>query len=161
MRGLGRAGALEEEVRRGNMEAEHMRTMQRGLLLLPVVLALLSALGCTKGYHYELSCVVKNVADGKPLPGVKAILDTFGEQSDLSYGQPVDQPTDAEGRLTDNFFVTIIAFDPGRPRWYLKLQKEGFFPEVVDIKPALRPEKTGSTTPLIVVVYLRPKEQQR
>jgi hypothetical protein len=135
--------------------------MQRGWLGLAVALGLLSSLGCTKGYHYELSCTVKSAADGKPLPGVKAILDTWGKESDLSYGEPVDQPTDAEGRLADKFFVNITAFDPGRPRWYLKLQKEGFVPEVVDVKPASRPEKTGSTTPLIVVVYMRPKEPGR
>jgi hypothetical protein len=134
--------------------------MQRGLLLVPVALALFSALGCTKGYDFELSCIVKSAADGKPLAGVKAILDTFGED-DLSSGSPMDQPTDREGRLTGRFFVTRIEFDPLQPRWHLKLQKEGFFPEVIDIKPASKPEQMGNTTPLIVVAYMRPNDQQR
>jgi hypothetical protein len=135
-----------------------MRTMQRKLLLLAVALPLVSTFGCTKGYNYDLSCVVKSAADGKPLRGVTVVLDTLGNKDDLSYGDPLSEPTDAEGRVTRTFFVDLCAFDPGRPRWYLKLEKEGFVPEVVDITPTTRPEKLGSTTPLSVVVQMRPKE---
>jgi hypothetical protein len=110
------------------------------------------------GYHYDLSCVVKSAADGKPLPGVQAVLDYSGREDDLTFGNPVSQPTNADGRITHRFFVTSDAFHAGRPRWYLKLTKDGFVPEVIDIKPAGEPEKVGSTTPMFVVAYMRPNE---
>jgi hypothetical protein len=133
-----------------------MYANRQGLILFPVALVLASASGCTVRYEYSLSCVVKNAADGKPLSGVQAVFDEFGRESDLSYGTQLKQLTDAEGRMSASIFVGPFDFNPEGPRWYLKLVKEGFVPEIVDIKATSKPEKARDPIPMFVVVYLRP-----
>jgi hypothetical protein len=134
-----------------------MRAIEKRILAFLVALVFVSAPGCTMGYDFELSCVVKSAADGKPLSGVTGVFDRFGKIDDLNSGAALSQPSDAEGRLAHKFFGDMIDFNPGERPWYLKLEKEGFFPEVVDVKPTKKPESARSTVPLIVVVYMRPK----
>jgi len=126
------------------------------LLAAPLVVALS---GCTIRYNYELSCIVRSASDGTPLPGVTAIVDTFGNKEQPTFGQPMGPPSDVDGRLAHTFSATLGAFDPGQPRWYLKLHKAGYIPEVVDIKPTMKPEKAGVPTPMFVLVYMRPSDQ--
>lgn len=135
-----------------------MLAIHRRLTLCTVAAILVSVSGCSMGYNFELTCIVTNVVDGKPLPGVKAIVDTFGKKDDLTYGFPASSPTDEEGQLKHTFYVSVGSPNIQEPHRYLKLEKEGFHPEVIDIKPASMPVKAGTTTPIVVEVSMRPKE---
>jgi hypothetical protein len=70
-------------------------------------LLLVAVSGCSKGYYYHLKCVVRSAADGKPLKGVKAVVDTDGHKDDFSHGDEVDEPSDADGRLWHKFYVSM------------------------------------------------------
>jgi hypothetical protein len=138
-----------------------MLAIQRFLSLACAATFLVFASGCTKVYYFQLSCVVTSAVDGKPLAGVTAVVDIFGKKEDLSYGDPIKDPFDAKGGLTHTFFVSVGSSALDKPHWYLKLQKEGFHPEVVEIKPLSMPEKAGTITPISRVVHMRPKERLR
>lgn len=130
-----------------------MKFYQPRWALLAAAAFLVPASGCTLEYRYELSCFVQNAADGKPLSGVLALLDTDGRADDLTKGRTGARPTDAEGRLTHEF---ILISQPGTKRWYLKLEKDGFEPLVIDITPAA-PLASGHKNPQSVVGQMRPK----
>jgi hypothetical protein len=134
-----------------------VRSIQRKSILALSAVMLLSLSGCTKGYHYTLTCVVRNAADGKFLEGVNAVVDTKGKKDELSYGYPVLELSDAEGRFQYKLYITMRSPDFSAPHWYLKLQKDGFRSEVVDIKPGPEPKQAGTTTPIFVVVDMHPK----
>jgi hypothetical protein len=139
-----------------------MSAIRRWSVVVPLGILLAGTGGCTKSYPFELVCVIRSAADGTPLSGVRALLDTSGRADQPDVGIPTNQPTtDAAGRVTDEFSAYPIDFDPGRPAWLLKLDRDGFHSEVVDIKPAAAPEKLGSKSMLYVVVYMRPKSEAK
>jgi hypothetical protein len=110
--------------------------------------------GCSYSYLFDLSLTVVNDADGAPLEGVRVTLEF---QPGLRDGRQPPQATDPDGRFVHNFSVSITEFDAhNQRRWWVKLEKDGFAPETIDIKPATKPAKYGSTTPLNVTVRLKP-----
>ena len=61
--------------------------------------------------------------------------------------------TDNDGTLSRDFLVSPYPDDHNH--WYLKLQKEGFETEAVNIKPSPLP-KNSSKSPLTVEVRMKP-----
>jgi hypothetical protein len=128
----------------------------RGIYLLAVALLSFPASGCSKGYHFEVMGTVRSAVDGKPLSGVRIAVNTYGEKGRPDLDEVPTQTDDAGAFATEKFYVSITAFDPGRPPWYLKVEKEGYLPEFVEIRPKRAPQQTGSTSTIVSVVYLRP-----
>jgi hypothetical protein len=136
-----------------------MRHPYRTVSLVVVTLVLLT--GCSVSYPFQLLLTVKNADDGTPVEGVTVVLDTTNADEDRlqfdrgSYPSPSsDRQTDAEGRLT---FTFQINNEPHRyAYWFLKLRKDGFEPAVVDIRPNPVPKNHRETTPLPVVVEMKP-----
>src|SRR5262245_44750458 len=114
--------------------------------------------GCSWPCVFDLALTVKNAEDGNPVPGVSAVLDTSlagaeARKQNLNAGDQLGS-TDAEGKLTHNFRISGYTSRYGP--WYLKLQKEGFEPVVVDISPRKDAKKGGEPNPLPVAVDMKP-----
>ena len=62
--------------------------------------------------------------------------------------------SDAAGRAAEGFTVTDTAFSSGKPTRYLRVTKEGFETEIVEIRPTKAPTETS--TRLDVPIKLRP-----
>jgi hypothetical protein len=135
-----------------------MRIAPQLLRTVLVAALLLSLTGCSYRYNFDLTVIVRNAADGQPMSGARVT-----PEPDFFHTPRTDKPrgeaTDADGRIAYPFSVSIGEFDEGRrdAPWKMKVEREGFAPEVVDVKPKNKPEKYGSTTPLVVQVYLRPQ----
>ena len=122
-----------------------------------VSLALLfSALGCGRTYQFELDVTVTNSADGSPVEGATIHRNMWGEKTDPKTAETTLH-TDAAGRATEEFSTSNTAFNSGKPTWYLRVFKDGFEPEIVEIKPAKPPTETR--TRLEVPVKLRPVQR--
>ena len=122
--------------------------------------AVLLLTGCSWTCMFDFTLTVSNADDGKPVPGVTVILDYIADPETENRKQAMDQgslfgSTDAEGKLTKRFGVG--GYTSGSGPWYLKLQKEGFEPVVMDISPKTSAEKgTDSKNPLPVTVKMKP-----
>ena len=125
--------------------------MPRTLL---VSLALLfTAGGCSRTYQFKVEVAVTNAADGSPIEGAAVHRNMWGEKTDPKTLETVVH-THSDGRASEAFSVTDGAFRSGKPTWYLRVFKDGFEPEIVEIKPAKLP--TGPLTLLEVPIKLRP-----
>jgi hypothetical protein len=118
------------------------------------------------GHTFQLELTVSNSDDGKPLEGVRVVLDASqtaeDNKEDMSAGYhawvPTYKPlTDTEGRFTSKVYISPYPSRPGK--WYLKLQKEGFEPLIVDIRPAVEPND-NEETPLPVKVVMKPLQKK-
>jgi hypothetical protein len=133
-----------------------MRQPLRGISLFAVAVLSFSICGCSKVYNFEVTGTVRSAVDGKPLPGVRIAVNTYGEKDRPDLDEAATQTDEAGAFATQKFYVSIIEFGEGRPTWYLKVEKEGYLPEFVEIKPKRAPEQTGSTSTIVSVIYMRP-----
>lgn len=108
--------------------------------------------GCGRTYQFELEATVTSEADGTLIAGATIHRNMWGEKSDPKTEEVVLR-TDSAGRAVDSFAVTDAAFSAGKPMWLLRVFKEGYEPEIVEIKPRVAP--AGSRTRLEVPVKLR------
>ena len=132
-----------------------MRHPYRTVLLVIAAVVLLT--GCSTSHTFRLLLEVKNADDGQPVEGVTAVLDTVLSE-DRKHGMDVGSAigkTDAEGKVTHEFKIAGYTRDSSYP-WYLKLQKEGFEPQVIDINPRQDFPEGEKTMPLPVTVRMRP-----
>jgi hypothetical protein len=128
----------------------------RGISLLAVAVLAFFVCGCSTGYYFEVMGTVRSAMDGKPIRGVRIAVNTFGEEDRPDLDQAETQTDETGAFAIEKFYVSIIAFNEGKPTWYLKVQKEGYLPEFVEIKPKRAPEQTGSTSTIVPVIYMRP-----
>jgi hypothetical protein len=113
----------------------------------------LGAGGCGRSYQFELAVTVTSVPDGSPIEGAVIHRNMWGEKTDPKMTETVLH-TDAAGRAAEEFTVSDTAFSAGKPTWYLRVSKEGFEPEIVEIKPTKVPMEPR--TRLDVPIQLRP-----
>ena len=121
-----------------------------------LVVAVVLLTGCSWSYKFRLLLTVKNADDGTPVQGVTAVLDdpvlADERKQDLNAGSRLGT-TDAGGELTHDFIRNGSGWsDP----WYLKLKKEGFEPQVIDINPRKDGLKSGEPNPLPIAVEMKP-----
>lgn len=133
-----------------------MRQLTRGVLLVAFGGLATSFCGCTKGYNFEVMGTVRSAVDGRPIPGVSLTVNDYGQKDRPDLDRAATRTDDAGAFTTQTFFVSMDAFNEGRPTWYLKVEKEGYLPECVEIKPKRAPEQLGSTSTIVPLVYLRP-----
>lgn len=127
-----------------------------------VVGLLLCVTGCSGYYHFNLFCEVRNAADYAPLEGVHAVLDEYGQLDRMDDLEPLGEVSGPDGVLYHRIKVASVPTEDGR-RWLLKLTKDGFHPEVVDITPSQQPKGWGeaNAVALPVQVKLRPVAEKR
>jgi hypothetical protein len=124
------------------------------LRAIAVPLALLFAtMGCSRTYQFELEVQVTSTTDHSPIEGAAIHRNMWGEKTDPKTPETVIH-TDSAGRAAEAFSVTDGAFRAGKPTWYLRVFKDGFEPEIVEIKPAKPP--AGPLTRLDIPIKLRP-----
>src|SRR5689334_13601251 len=99
---------------------------------------LLGVVGCSRSYQFELAVTVTSAADDSPIEGAVIRRNMWGEKTDPKTAETILH-TDAAGRATETFAVSDTAFSAGKPTWYLRVSKEGFEPQIVEIKPAKVP----------------------
>ena len=113
--------------------------------------------GCSWSCTFNLLLTVINADDGKPVPGVTVVLDTYSlaedRKQDLDAGGQIGS-TDGQGQLTHEF--SISGYTSSEGPWFLKLRKEGFEPVVKDISPHKEAKKGGERNPLPVNVEMKP-----
>jgi hypothetical protein len=135
--------------------------MRHPCLTVPLVVAGLVVLtGCSTSQVFDLVLVVRNKADGRPLQGVTASLDTLGRQQE---GEefPVVGSTDSEGRLVHELGVSPYPPYEGR-RWMLRVRKDGFVTVEQDIRPDPLPSRERDVKfPLPVTVEMQPARGPR
>jgi hypothetical protein len=118
------------------------------------------------GHTFRLELTVLNADDGEPIKGVDVVLDASplaeDRKEDIKEGHHARVPnydarTDKEGRFTSKVYISPYPSRSGK--WYLKLQKEGFEPLIVDIRPAVEPSD-NEETPMPVKVVMKPLPKQ-
>lgn len=130
-----------------------MRYPRRTIALAAAAVVLLT--GCSTSHAFRLLLTVTNADDGTPVQGATVVLDTSQSEArmhDLAHGSQIG-PTDAAGKLTHDF--SFGGYTKRTGPWYLKVQKEGFEPRVIDISPRTD-AKSGEPNPLPVAVELKP-----
>jgi hypothetical protein len=130
-----------------------MRHPVRTIALAAIATVLLT--GCTKVYPFQLLLTVESEADGRALEGVTAVLKTTSGDANrlgMDYGSQLGDLTDSSGRFTHDF--QIVGSPDNDKHWYLKLQKDGFEPVVVDIRPDPVPN-SHDKTPIPVTVKMK------
>ena len=112
--------------------------------------------GCQFSYPYTLILSVKDANNNQPVPGVSVKLDTSGSEEqkfNMDYTTHRDIPdSEADGQV-------LYDFKEGGSQltgWYLKLKKEGYEIEVIDIKPSTEPKNRNERTILKVEARMRP-----
>lgn len=130
-----------------------MRHRYRTIGLAIATIVLLS--GCSWSNTFQLLLTVTSADDKQPVGGVAAVLDTLGaveeRKQQLDAGSPIGT-TDAAGQLRHNF--TISGYTSNSGPWYLKLQKEGFEPLIIDISP--KRSVNEREVPLPVTAEMKP-----
>ena len=114
--------------------------------------------GCSRRYCCELHCVVLDAKTRKPIEGAKLFIDLFGQKDPAQINWPVERKTAKDGGCVLRFGVGTYDFNHGMPRWYLKIEKDGYVTEVVDVSPRGKPISYSEKSPLVVfaVVNLQP-----
>src|SRR5262249_45888792 len=133
-----------------------MRQRLRGVLLFSVAAPFLSVFRCSEGYFFVVVGTVRSAVNGQPIPGARVAVNTYGEKDRPDLDQAATQTDEAGAFATEQFYVSVSAFGAGRPTWYLKVEKEGFLPEFVEIKPRRAPEQHSSTSTIVPIISLRP-----
>ena len=131
-----------------------MRHPIRTIALAAVATILLT--GCSISYPFQLLLTVENEDGGQPLEDVTIVLDTTDADDNMTqtdYGVHFRGTTDSSGGLTHDFHITQAP--DFYKHWYLKLQKDGFEPVVVDIRPDPVPN-SRDRTPIPVAVKMKP-----
>ena len=132
-----------------------MRHPYRTVSLVVVAVVLLT--GCSTSHTFRLLLTVKSADTGEPVEGAIPVLHESVDderKNDMEYGWHHFEPTDATGRVTVEFKVSGYT-SSSTSRWYLKIRKDGFEPQVIDINPRVQ-VKAGEVTPLPVTVELKP-----
>lgn len=133
-----------------------MRHPGRAIALAAIAVVLLT--GCSWSCSFRLLLTVENAADGTPLPEATAVLDT-GTLAEERKGDPDEgsllAPTNDAGQLTFDFNSAGYTSTTGP--WYLKVRKEGFEPQVIDVSPHVEVKSGGKERhPLPVTIRLKP-----
>lgn len=132
--------------------------MNRVLSICGVGLLMLTASGCSFIYEFNVEVSVLDASNGRPLDEVVVVLDTIGdadtrERSD--FGEAIGQ-TNTAGRVEKLIRVSDAFRPTGERRWYLKVSRDGYRSEVVDMSPAEWPKSTKQVMPIVVTVRLNP-----
>jgi hypothetical protein len=109
--------------------------------------------GCQFGYEYDyvIRGTVKSASDGRPLVGVRGVLNAWSSTTQMT---PVT--TGNDGSFTLPFTVEVAALAHDRmPKWSLTLTKAGRVDEVIDISPVRKPVSTEAVNQIAVAAYLR------
>jgi hypothetical protein len=118
---------------------------------------LLVGTGCQRQYPFKLECTVQDDT-GKPLDGVKAVLDTVGTadtRDQLDFGERI-MPTKTDGRVEWSFEAPDARQPNAERRWYLKLTRDGYNPQRVDVSPPEWPKGATQVTPIVLQARMIP-----
>jgi hypothetical protein len=115
---------------------------------------------CSCGHEIRLQVTVTNAEDGKPLSGVKGTFDDSSEaeekKSDFDWCYPMSERWDMPGTLCCR--IQYVKTMRDRP-WYVKLQKDGFEPLIVDIRSYLTQQPlTDIDLPITIEMKPVPKK---
>jgi hypothetical protein len=129
--------------------------MRRILLITFAALVVSLSSGCSRSYTFQLLLTVTNAETGEPIEGATVHLNTSplgGFFGLLRFGEEFPG-TGANGQLEREFSVSSGAL----PCWYLTIEKDGYEPTMINIKPDPFPyQSKRETVPLPVAVQLKP-----
>ena len=82
---------------------------------------------------------VRSAVDGKPIPGVRVAINTYGEKDRADLDRAATQSNEAGAFASDKFYVSIIEFDAGRQELISRSAKLAY--PIRDGIPIMLPEE--------------------
>jgi hypothetical protein len=123
-------------------------------LLIPVLFALP---GCSYNCHFVARGVVRDAADGMPIPNALVeLLDEDGSPHHLSGGGPRQArvTTNSKGEFEAAFY-TVPRVQDELTGWTVKVSADGYEPETIAVGPVTAPKRDDVTVYLIFHATLR------
>lgn len=134
-----------------------MRPMLLGVALAMTGASLTLAMpGCSVRFELEIEGTIRDSADGKPLAGVRVVLDARG-----ALGWPESLTTNKDGEFTAAFQVPADKFSQvhdGLPKWQLLLSKKGFHDDAINVSLRRAPDFRKEHPSMIVIAYMRTRK---
>ncbi|MBX3451258.1 MAG: carboxypeptidase regulatory-like domain-containing protein [Planctomycetaceae bacterium] len=129
--------------------------MANRLSFLLVAAVTLTVSGCSRNCDFEARGVVRDAADGQPIPNVRVeILDSGGRRHTHKAGGPAEATTDGNGEFRVSFF-TVPSLDDELTGWAVTLSADGYEPEIIAVGPVKEPNQADVTVYLIFHASLR------
>ena len=111
--------------------------------------------GCSHNCHFEARGVVRDAADGRPVPNARVeLLNADGKPHMLSSGSPAAVTTDSQGAFQVAFW-TVPSVKDELTGWTAKVSAEGYEPETIAVGPVMEPKRGDVTVYLVFHVVLR------
>src|SRR5262245_47685682 len=113
----------------GVFRPEREATMTRRMPYLLVAALVLALPGCSYNCHFEARGVVRDAADGRPVPNARVeLLRADGTSHMLSSDDPAAVTTDAQGAFQVAFW-TVPSGKDELTGWTAKVSAEAYEPE--------------------------------
>ena len=126
------------------------------LLSAAIALSILVA-GCSRRVTWEVRGIVHDAVTGSPIGGVLITLESRpGTPPGATPALPI--VTHQNGRFSFNIHAVDRTLFYEKPTWTLRLAKNGYHAESVDVSP--NPERLPGETPgqVLVVISMRPRQ---
>jgi hypothetical protein len=129
--------------------------MTRRKLHLLVAALVLALPGCSYNCNFEARGLVRDAADGRPVPNAHfELLRADGTPHMLSSGDPATVTTDLHGSFQVAFWTVPSGTDE-LTGWTAKVSAEGYEPETIAVGPVKEPKRGDVTVYLVFHVALR------
>jgi hypothetical protein len=120
--------------------------------------------GCSYNCHFVARGVVRDAADGRPIPNARVeLLDGDGRPHRLEGGggvRPAEVTTNAQGEF-EAAFSTVPSAKDELTGWTVKLSAEGYEPETIAVGPVMEPKRGDVTVYLVFHASLRKAREAR
>jgi hypothetical protein len=139
----------------GVFRPEEEATMTRRMPYLLVAAIVLAVPGCSYTCNFEAHGVIRDAADGQPVPNARVeLLRADGTPHLLSSGDPAAVMTDPQGSFQVAFW-TVPSGKDELTGWTARVSAQGYEPETIAVGPVKEPNRGDVTVYLVFHVSLR------
>ena len=129
--------------------------MTRRMPYFLIAALVLAVPGCSYNCHFEARGVVRDAADGRPIPNARVeLLDADRNRTLSSDSGPAAVTTDAQGAFQVAFW-TVPSGKDELTGWTAKVSAEGYEPETIAVGPVKEPKRGDVTVYLVFHIALR------
>ena len=132
-----------------------MSIVSRSLFNVLILFTTLACAGCSKSFTFIVVGTIKDAINATSIEDVKLTVNCDGERNKPERDLPTIL-SNRDGEFSIEFKRDHHHFWEGQPGWCLKVEKDGYISEYVEIKPKTKPNDYGTPTNIVVVIYLRP-----
>lgn len=131
------------------------RRIHRLSRLLLVCALVVQSAGCSRLVIFEVRGTVKDATTRAPIKGVSITLHSEPDVGRISPSMPI--ATDQDGQFSFELRVVDQSVIHKQPKWSLRLAKEGYETESVDLTPDPKRLPGGTPGQILVVMHLTPR----